>query len=363
MAVMTSNADYGVFTTISLIDTYSKRWPVPSFMRDTFFGAKTYADSELVEIDSRLGGKLLAPFILPLENQIIGRRRPFKQSFLPAPIIAPARVITPRELTGPTIGETPYNYKDPLARFASILAEDGLDMDEEISRTEEWMCCQCMFAGKIPLTYRTATPAEIDYGFTNFIDLTKPWTDPTAFPLDDLRKAQGSLNANGYSGDLAIYSPEAWEALWANPSVKESMKNVFPQFVPIAGLPGTTEIPPAGVQRGPGFIVPPMENWIYYATYSGKKGGTAPDAGVEEAKPFIPTGSVLVGSRDIANPMVYGMVIQIEQVDGRFHSYQLDRVPKLECNVNKNLFMQTITSRPVPVPIDLLSWSVIRGAA
>jgi hypothetical protein len=71
---------------------------------------------------------------------------------------------------------------------------------------------------------------------------------------------------------------------------------------------------------------------------------------------------VLVGSSDVRNRIAYGMVIQIEQEDGQFHYYNLDRVPKLECNVNKNLFMQTITSRPVPIPIDLLSWAVVTGA-
>jgi hypothetical protein len=39
----------------------------------------------------------------------------------------------------------------------------------------------------------------------------------------------------------------------------------------------------------------------------------------------------------------------------------LDRVPKLECNVNRNFHQLTLTSRPVPVPVDLLAWTVIKG--
>jgi hypothetical protein len=257
------------------------------------------------------------------------------------------------------MGETPYNYKTPEERFATILTEDSTDMEEEIGRTEEWMCCQCMFAGRIPINYRNKTNAVIDYGFVNETALSKPWTDPTASPLDDLRQVQGNLNSSGYGGNIAVYAPDAWEALWKNPNVKDAMKNVFPQFVPFQAIPGQTELPWNGAMRGPSFVVPPMENWIYYATYS--KEDTA-NVGREIAKPYVPSGCVLVGSSDVRNRIAYGMVIQIEQEDGQFHYYNLDRVPKLECNVNKNLFMQTITSRPVPIPIDLLSWAVVTGA-
>lgn len=358
-APVASTIDYGMFTTQAVIATYVRRFPVPALVRDMFFSQRDYSDSDIVRIDSKLGGRGLAPFVLPLENQVIGRRRPFKETYIPAPIMAPARVITPRELKGPLMGETPYNYKSPEERFAAIVAEDGQDMDDEIARTEEWMCCQCMFNGKIPINYRNKTSIVIDYGFTNITALATPWTDPASNPLDDLAAVQGAMNANGYGGNVAIYSPSAWTALWKNPNVKDAMKNVFPTFVPYTGLPGTTEIPPNGAQKGPSFISPVMENWIYHATYT-KSNPTDPSNTI--AVPYIPNGSVLVGSADVKNRIVYGLVIQMEE-DGQFHSYQLDRVPKIEGNVNKNLYMQTITSRPVPVPIDLLSWSVITGAA
>jgi hypothetical protein len=358
MAQATSSIDYGMFTTISIIDSWKVRYPVPALIRDTFFPVREFSDAEEVRIDSMLGGKQLAPFVLPLENQVVGRRRPFKSVSIPAPIIAPARVITPRELRGPQMGETPYNYKSPVERFATLLASDGEDMDDEIARREEWMCCQCMFKGQIPINYRNKTNIIIDYGFTNTVILTKPWTDPTSDPFEDLRKVQGSLNANGYAGDVCVYSPSAWEALWKNPNVQDKIRNTFPGWIPISGLPGTTQISFAGVQQGPRFLSPPMENWIYYATYAQSN---AADPSITDGIPYIPDGCVAVGSRDIKNAIWYGVVIQMEQADEQYHYYSTDRVPKLESNVNKNLHMQTITSRPVPVPFDLLSWAVIEG--
>lgn len=345
----------GLFSTVAILEGIRTRQPVASFIRDTFFGGREFIDSDVIQVDTYRGGKGLAPFILPLEGQVVGRRLPFGRSFVEAPIIAPARVITLREARKPGWGETPYNYKSPEERVAALIAQDTQDLDDEISRTEEFMCCGCMFGGKIPINYRNKTSIEINYGFTNTTALAKYWTDPTADPLGDLRLAQQSLNANGYHGNVAVYSPEAWNALMGNAKVQEAMKVTLPGLAPMTstGLPEA----PAGVAQGPSFTNPVMQNWIYSATYT-KSSGAAP-AGV--AIPYVPKGSVLIGSSNVRNRLVYAMVTQIEQSDGQYHSYIMDRVPKMECNVNKNFHMYTLTSRPVPVPLDLLSWSVLTG--
>jgi hypothetical protein len=69
LAVPTTNIDYGAFNTIALIASYKTRFAVPALIRDTFFSQKEFIDSEIVRIDSKLGGRGLAPFILPLENR------------------------------------------------------------------------------------------------------------------------------------------------------------------------------------------------------------------------------------------------------------------------------------------------------
>lgn len=347
----------GVFSTTTVLEGIIQRWPVPSFMRDTFFGAKDFIDTDVVQVDTYKGGKGLAPFILPLEGQVVGRRKPFSRTYVEAPIIGPARVITLREARKPGWGETPYNYKSPEERVASLIARDTTDMDDEIARTEEYMCASCMCEGKIPINYRNKTNVVIDYGFTNTTVLAKYWTDPTADPLQDLRLAQQALNANGYSGDVAVYSPEAWNALMANVKVQEALKVPMASLAPMSSI-AIGETPPTGVTRAPSFINPSMSNWIYSGTYTKMTGTTGSTL---TSVPYLPKGYVLVGSSSVKHQLIYAQVTQIEQEDGRFHSYNLDRVPKIECNVNKNLYMYTLTSRPVPVPLDLMSWSVLKG--
>jgi Phage major capsid protein E len=55
-----------------------------------------------------------------------------------------AREITLRDVRKPGWGETIYNFKSPEERFAQLIAQDSQDMDDEISRTEEFMCAGCM---------------------------------------------------------------------------------------------------------------------------------------------------------------------------------------------------------------------------
>ena len=347
----------GVFSTLTVLEGVRQRWAVPSFIRDTFFSARDYIDTDVVQVDTYRGGRGLAPFILPLEGQVVGRRRPFTRSYVEAPIIAPARVITLREARKPGWGETPYNFKGPEERVASLIAQDTVDMDDEIARTEEYMCARCMFDGTIPINYRSKTNVVIDYGFTNSTTLAKYWTDPTADPLADLRLAQQALNANGYSGDVAIYSPEAWNALMGNQKVIDSLKVVNTMLAPMSSI-AIGQTPPSGVVQAPSFTNPIMHNWIYSGTYTKALGATGSTI---TAVPYVPKGYVLIGSSNVQHRMVYAQVTQIEQTDGQFHSYNLDRVPKMECNMNRNFFMYTLTSRPVPVPLDLLSWSVLKG--
>jgi hypothetical protein len=343
-----ADLDITVFSTIALIEGIRTRYAVPSFIRDTFFSRRSYEAANIIAVDTYRGGKTLAPFVLPLEGQVVGRRRPFQRSLIEAPIIAPSRVITLREAGSPGWGETPYNYKTVEERVADLIASDTLDMDEEIARTEEYMCASCMCEGRIPISYRTKTDVLLDYGFTNTTTLAKLWTDPTANPLDDLAAAQQALNANGYSGSLAVYSSDAWKALWGNTNVQNQLKNFLNPITSYSFPEGT----PAGVAIVPSFTYPTLDNVVYSGTYIDKAGAV---------KPFVPKGSVILCSPAVGNRLVYAQVSQIEQADGRFHSYLLDRVPKLECNVNRNFHQLTITARPVPVPVDLMAWTVIKG--
>jgi Phage major capsid protein E len=346
--------DLGEYDTISMIEAYKIRYAVPSFIRDTFFQGREYPDSDVVQIDTKRGGRALAPFILDYEGQIVERRRPFDRTFIPAPTIAPARVITLRDTHRAGWGESQYNYKSPEQRVAEMYNDDTEEMDDEIARTEEWMCAETMFNGSFDITYRTGQAVTIDYGFLNTMAVANDWTVITganmSHPLEDLHAAQMALNQNGYNGNIAIYGSEAWAAIWNHPDVRALMMHPTSPMVPIGNY-SLPEALPNMVQQAPSFSYPIMSNFIYSGIYQ--------RLGLPVS--YVPRDRVLIGSTNVKNRIAYGQVTQIEQSDGRFHTYSMDRVPKIECNVNKNFYMYTMTARPVPIPIDMMSWTVLTG--
>jgi Phage major capsid protein E len=332
-------------TTAAVIATFQYRVPVPAFFRDNFFGSKVFTDAETVIVDTKKGGKRLAPAVLPLEGSVVERREPFKRAAVEMPIFAPSRQITLREATTPGMGETLYNYRTIEQRIADMLASDEMEMDDEISRTEEWMAAQLLFTGQIPINYRTKTDVVIDYGFTNTLAPSGAWTG-AGLPLQDLRGAQNNLASNSYAGDIAVMGPQTMDKFMNNQSVLDTMKN-WPSLQTIATLPGTPQY--NGVTPGPRLISPAMQLYSYAATYTNDRTVT----------PMVPEGYCLVIGAGVQNKMAYGLVTQIEQEDNWWHYYSLERVPKLEVNVNKNFLAFILTSRPLPIPMDVMSWALI----
>src|SRR5262249_26361713 len=107
-------------------------------------------------------------------------------------------------------------------REAALLMADTEDLDAEVARTEEWMCCQCLFTGLITCEDAddARTVATIDYRPLNVTAVSKLWTDPTSKPLDDIRAMIRGVNATaGGNATIVILGSAAASAFEDNQSV------------------------------------------------------------------------------------------------------------------------------------------------
>ena len=92
---------------------FGKGYAVPCFIRDTFFGVRSYEAAEIIAVETFRGGKGLAPFVFRWKARLsAGARRSSAHS-------SRHRSSRPRALlrcakpAPPGWGETPYNYKTP----------------------------------------------------------------------------------------------------------------------------------------------------------------------------------------------------------------------------------------------------------
>src|SRR5262252_6564927 len=77
-----------------------------TFLRDTFFGAREYPPTALVEFDFRRGRRKMAPFVAPLVGGKVMERQGFETRFYRAPRIAPVRALRTPDLEARLPGET-----------------------------------------------------------------------------------------------------------------------------------------------------------------------------------------------------------------------------------------------------------------
>ena len=101
-------------------------------------------------------------------------------------------------------------------RDAQLLVLDLLELDNDISRREEWMVSQVLFTGKIVCLDGDTSEivAEIDYSPISSSVVSPLWSSAsTCDPFKDLKTAMRLVSgACGYSADLIVMGKDASDA-------------------------------------------------------------------------------------------------------------------------------------------------------
>lgn len=136
-----------------------------------------------VWIDYWKGSQQLAPFVSQFSKGSVVPRERYKSNIFSPPHAKPIKVLTADDMFQRYPGTV-----DPVSD-AELLVDDLYDLDLRITRLEEWMCCRCLFEGKVPIVdWDTGRPlAEIEYEQVYMTVPGTPWTDPASKPLDDLK--------------------------------------------------------------------------------------------------------------------------------------------------------------------------------
>jgi hypothetical protein len=184
---------YNLFDTRTMIAAMEQAKPPKTFLRDKFFsGPPRTFNSESVDIDIIKGKRRLAPFVNPRREGKIVEKRGFKTRTYKPAYIKPKMVTTAEDILKRDPGTHIYSPNSgPAAKAAAELGRNLAEMNEMITRREEWMCAQALTTGQCPI---------IGEGVDDLVDFlmeathlpvlsgTDLWTDHTnADPLMDLK--------------------------------------------------------------------------------------------------------------------------------------------------------------------------------
>ena len=332
-----------LYDTRTMLQAIEMMMPAQTFLRDTFFPSTDTFLTEHVDVDYYKGRRKMAPFVSPRSSGKVMDREGFTtKSFKPA-MIKPQRIITGDDINKRSIGENIYSTRSPDERAAEILAQDLTELDEAITRREEWMAAQILFTGKVDIIGEDVN-ATLDFDFTNKETLsgTDLWSAAESDPIADLKRWRKEvIKKSGVNPDRVILASDVVDAFVNNEKVKESLDNrriVLGQILPN----GVTYIGAISIL---GLDIYSYDEWYY-------------DEELKADKSMVPDGKVMLASSNARSSMLYGAVTLTDQTTNQFVTYEGARIPDSWVKKDPPARILQINSRPLPVPHEVDSWYV-----
>lgn len=321
--------------------------PTHTFLKDTFFPRINTFVSENVDVDYYKGRRKLAPFVSPRNSGKTMDRQGFvTKSFKPA-MIKPQRIITGDDINKRSIGESIYSAKSPEERAAEILAQDLMDLDNAITRREEWMVAQILFTGKVDIKGEDVD-LTLNFDFDNKETLSGAnlWNAETSDPIADLKRWRLQvIKKSGVNPDRIIMSSDVIDAFINHGKVKSALDNrriILGQIDPSVLPNGVTYIGSISIL---GLDIYSYDEWFY-------------DEASKTEKPMVPEKTIMMGSSNARSSMLYGAVTLTDQNTNQFVTYEGSRIPDSWIKKDPAARILQLYSRPLPVPHEVDSWFI-----
>lgn len=322
-----------LFETRTMLEAVKQMLPVRTFLKDTFFSNIRTFDTEHVDVDIVKGKRRMAPFVSPKQAGKVVERLGYRTNTYKAPMINPKLPTTAEQLQKRLAGESLYSGLSPDDRAAEQLGRDLAELDEMITRREEWMCAQALFQGRINVK-GDGVDEVIDFQLTNKEVLAgaDKWSDPTSDPLADLKRWRlAVIKASGINPDIAIFASDVVDAFLAHSKIKEMLD---------LRLVDTGQINPQTLPNGATYIGRIAELGLNIYSYDE---WYLDDDGIE--KPMVPEKTLLMGSTNARFDLLYGAYI-----DQEMGTFDLPRIPRSWVEKDPSVRWVQMISRPLPVP-------------
>lgn len=345
-----------LYETRMMLQAIERSLPAQTFLRDTFFPSIQTFVTEKVDVDIKKGKRKMAPFVARRRGGITVDRGGFSTETYTTPYIAPQRAITVDDIMNRGLGENIYSTRTPQERAQELLAKDIAELDEMITRREEWMCRELLLNGVVTIkgwVDRIDGGADyvedvIDFQFTNVETLAggDAWDQTTSKKIDDLKRIRLSIiQKTGKNPNVIIMANNVVDLFLSDEDVRTlfDIRNItLGSIQPRIQMDGVTYV---GTLNALGLEIYTYDEWFL------------DDDGTE--KPMIPDDHLIMASTGLGTRL-YGAVTQMEEADGQFHTYEGTRVPRVWSDINNDVKMIRLASRPLPKPEDVDSWYVLK---
>lgn len=219
-----------IFDTRTMLRALEQTKPVNTFLLDQFFSTVEQSDTDTVDIDIIQSKRKLAPFVAPMhEGKIIESEGYTTRTFKP-PYIKAKKITMAADIYKRQPGYTMYqNDLSPIQRAALKVGSDLKELQDSITRREEWMAAQALTMGKIHVKGE-GVDQTIDLFMPEDHKISLPsnlkWTEPGSDPLRDLRHWQEKVvQDSGLVPRVTVMGREVLNAFIEHKKVQKILDN------------------------------------------------------------------------------------------------------------------------------------------
>ena len=327
---------------------------VHTFVRDTFFRNRETFDTQKIDVDFKKGNRALAPFVHKKKGGATIDNEGFQTNTYEPPLVAPNKITTIDDILKRTPGESLYNGKSPNQRAVEKMQRDFTELDEMITRREEWMCCQSLFRGKILILDKNgkAIQEEIDFQFTNkeTLKTADSWKTKKGGKIAQLKAWRKQVQKKGFVNcNICLMGSDALEAFMSDEEVQKMLDVRRFEVAVIA---------PKELPNGATYIGTIHEIGMDIYTYNEWYLDNWTNAEKPEDKPLLPDNIVALLSTEANYSMYYGAVGIVDEAGKTIAVVEGSRIPEQWVERRPARRFLQLSSAPIPVPHEVDSWFI-----
>lgn len=219
-----------LFDTRTMLRALEQSSQPKTFLLDTFFPTIRQSDTDIVDIDIVKGKRKMAPFVAPIhQGKLIENKGYHTYTFKP-PYIKAKKATTASDILIRTPGNSLYKQAENQQQKAALrVGEDLRELQDMITRREEWMAAQALVTGKCHVQgegvddvmdfHMMADHQEV------LTDVAK-WTSSNSHPISDLRRWQEKIvQDSGLVPRTAVMGRDVANALMNHEEVLKLLDN------------------------------------------------------------------------------------------------------------------------------------------
>lgn len=335
----------------SFIAAVKEEKPFSTFLRDRYFKFKAAFTTDEVLVEFKDGNKKRAPFVAPRVGGVTVKREGYRANTFAPAYIAPKRTLTIDELKKKRFGESYYANLTPEDRESEIILDDTNELDEMISRTEEWMASQLLLNAACVVNEKTEDPdieieKEIVFHDGDVNDwiytVSKNWDDPDADIIGDLAAMARYQKSLGVQATELLVDAVAGSAILNNAKIQKLLDNRNFNVGTVDLALKEYGVALLAQLNCEGHLIDILQ---YVDGYENDEGNITP---------YIPYGTVVLLAPDCGETL-YGAVTQLEE-DKEWHTYGEKRVPLMLTSTANQSKELRLASAPLLKPVRRHAW-------